>query len=578
MRLGVSVSWLKRFLPRRRDFDLSAWRSDLLAGITVAVVALPLALGFGITSGAGAAAGLYTAIVAGVLAAVFGGSNLQVSGPTGAMTVVLLPLVARHGVAALAPVGLLAGLILLLLAVSRVGRFIRYIPYPVVTGFTSGIAIIIFLQQLPGFLGLPAAEADHVLQAAAETVRRFAAAPSLAAPVLGLVTAAIMIGWSRSPRLRSVPASMAALLGGTALSLLPAFDQLARIPALPTGLPAPTVPTLAGLELTELVRAALVIAVLAALESLLSAVVADGMTIDERHDPDRELFGQGIANLGSALVGGIPATAALARTAVNVRSGARTRLAALLHGVVIAAIVVAAAPLAARIPLVVLAAILMVVAARMVEKDEIREVLRATKSDAATMLLTLGVTVLFDLILAIEVGLVAAGALFITRMSRLLQVDPVALADGPASTPRGTAEEHLHEDELVVFRIEGPLFFGASDRFFERLLRVDRSIRVVILRMRQVPVMDVTGASAMRALVERLSRRGIVTMLSALQDQPREVLERTGVLDLVTRDGYHLFDDTREAIAHAREHLANRDHTHAVRAPQRDRLEALDRS
>ena len=565
-------SALLRFLPRRDDYDLSSFRSDLLAGITVAVVALPLALGFGITSGAGAAAGLSTAAVAGVLAAVFGGSNLQVSGPTGAMTVVLMPLVSQFGVAALAPVGILAGLFLLVFASARVGRFIRYIPYPVITGFTSGIAVIIFLQQLPGFLGAPPGEDEQVVVASWQTLRAFIAAPGLATPVLGLLTVAIMVAWGRSTRLRSLPASMAALLAATGLSALPIFDAVARIPEIPTGLPTPSLPSLAGLAATDLVRAALVIAVLAALESLLSAVVADGMTIDQRHDPDRELFGQGIANLGAAVVGGIPATAALARTAVNVRSGARTRLAAIIHGLILAAVMVALAPMASHIPLVALAAILMVVAARMVERTELREIVRATKSDAATMLLTLVVTVAFDLILAIEVGLVVAGALFVTRMSRLLQVDPTSLSGGHAprdlqrtgQRPEEDGQE-IRQDDLVVYRIEGPIFFGAADRFFEELLRVDPHIRVVILRLRQVPVIDHTGAAALRRLVDRLTRRGIVVMLSGVQDQPRGVLERTGILATVTRDGDHLFEDTEQAIAHARTHLANEDHTHPTR-------------
>ncbi|WP_052667198.1 SulP family inorganic anion transporter [Nitriliruptor alkaliphilus] len=564
-------SSLARFLPRRADYDLAVFRSDLLAGVTVAVVALPLALGFGITSGAGAAAGLYTAMAAGILAAVFGGSNLQVSGPTGAMTVVLLPLVSHYGVAALAPVGLLAGLFLLVFAAARIGRFIRYIPYPVITGFTIGIAVIIFLQQLPGFLGAPKGEGEQVVVASWQTLRAFADAPGSATPLLGLLTVGIMVGWGRIERLRAFPASMAALLAGTGLSLLPVFATVARIPAIPTGLPVPALPSVAGLGATELVRAALVIAVLAALESLLSAVVADGMTIDERHDPERELFGQGIANIGSAVVGGIPATAALARTAVNVRSGARTRLAAIIHGLILAAIMVALAPLASRIPLVALAAILMVVAARMVELAEFREILRATKSDAATMLLTLGVTVAFDLILAIEVGLIAAGALFVTRMSQLFQVDTTVLGGDelPLHERRAAADaEHaLRRDDLVVYRIEGPIFFGAADRFFEELLRVDRHIRIVVLRMRRVPVMDVTGAAALRALVARLSRRGIVVMLSGVQEQPRSVLERTGILAQVTRHGDHLFDDTDQAIAHARQHLANHDHTHPARTP-----------
>ena len=565
----VVLPLLSRFVPRAADYDRSALRADLLAGVTVAVVALPLALGFGVTSGAGAAAGLITAIVAGVLAAVFGGSNFQISGPTGAMTVVLLPLVGRHGVAALAPVGILAGLLLVVLGVLRVGRFVRFIPHPVVTGFTVGIAVIIFLQQVPNALGVPGAEGEQVLLVTWRVLASAGAHLRWATPALAGLTALVMVAWGRVAPLRGVPPSMAALVLATAVSLTPAFTGVARVGTIPTGLPALQAPTVAGLELTELVRAAFVIALLAALESLLSAVVADGMTVSERHDPDRELFGQGLANIGSAVVGGIPATAALARTAVNVRSGARTRLAAIVHGLVLALVVLALAPLVTHIPLAALAGILMVVAANMVEAHELREILRSTKSDAATMLLTFGITVAFDLILAIEVGVIVAGGLFVARMARLFQVDPTRLAgaDEPVHEDAAAveAERRVRADDLVVFRIDGPIFFGAADRFFEELLRVDRDIRAVVLRMRDVPVMDVTGATALRSLVDRLARRDILVLVSRLQAQPRQVLERTGILAQITRHGDHLFASTDEAIAHAREHLRNGAHTEPAR-------------
>jgi len=556
---------LRRFLPGPADYDRRSARADLLAGITVAVVALPLALGFGVTSGAGAAAGLYTAIVAGTLAAVFGGSSFQVSGPTGAMTVVLLPLVAEYGVGALAPVAALAGLFLVLLGLAGVGRAVRYIPSPVITGFTAGIAVIILLQQVPAILGVERPEGEQILVVTWRALQDAAAGISWTAPALGALTIATMVLWGRLDRLRALPPSMAALLVTTAVSLTPLFDGAARVSAIPSGLPTPRMPELGGLELTELTRAALVIALLAALESLLSAVVADGMTIGERHDPDRELLGQGLANIGSALVGGIPATAALARTAVNVRSGARTRLAAATHGVVLAATVLALAPLVTRVPLAALGGILVVVAARMVEVGEMREILRSTRSDAATLVLTLGVTIAFDLILAIEVGMVVACGLFVARMSRLLSVDLASL-DGDGA-PRHEdaaaveAERRVRDQDLVVFRIAGPIFFGAADRFFEELLRVDHGVRGVVLRMRGVPVMDATGAAAMRTLVDRLARRRILVVVSGLQDQPRQVLQRTGILQEITRDGHHLFERTDDAIAHALVHLAGGDHT-----------------
>jgi sulfate permease, SulP family len=549
---------LLRFLPRPSDYDARTWRADLLAGLTVAVVALPLALGFGVTSGAGAAAGLATAIVAGTLAAVFGGSNFQVSGPTGAMTVVLLPIVATYGVEALPLLGLLAGGLLLLFAFARIGRYVQYVPWPVVSGFTNGIAAIIALQQLPGLLGL-AGGGGHggILPASWAALRAFAAAPTWPAPLLGLLAVAVMVGWSSRPRLKTVPAGIVALVAATLASLLPGFEGVPRIGEIPGGLPFPGLPILPDVDLTVLVRAALAIAVLAALESLLSAVVADGMTVGERHDPDRELFGQGIANLGAALFGGIPATAALARTAVNVRSGARTRLAAATHGLVLLAIVLAAAPLAAVVPLAALAGILVVVAVRMVESHALRTILRSTKSDAFVLLLTMAVTLLFDLILAIEVGMVAAGVLFIVRMSRMFSIDPERLlgeADGPRhdAAADGDAEQRLLRERVVAYRIDGPIFFGAANRFFDQLLKTGGGIRVVILRLRRVPVMDATGAAALDSLVDRLERGRVTVLLSGLQPQPQELLRRMGVVERLEARGGRVFVTSEEAIAAAR--------------------------
>jgi sulfate permease, SulP family len=559
--MPAALAALVRLLPRRGDYDLRSWRQDLLAGVTVAVVALPLALAFGVTSGAGAAAGLATAVVAGTLAAVFGGSSFQVSGPTGAMTVVLLPIVAAYGVGALPVLGLLAGAFLLVFAFARIGRYVHYVPWPVVSGFTNGIAIIIALQQLPGLLGV-AGGGGHggILPASLDALRAFVAAPTLRPLALGLLAIGVMLAWPAWKRARGVPAGIVALVVVTLVSLLPGFDAVPRIGAIPASLPWPSLPSLPDLDAVVLVRAALAIAVLAALESLLSAVVADSMTVGERHDPDRELFGQGIANLGAAVMGGIPATAALARTAVNVRSGARTRLAAVVHGGTLLAIVLLAAPLAARVPLAALAGILVVVAARMIEAHALRTILRSTKSDAFVLVLTMAVTVLFDLILALEVGLVAAGVLFVVRMSRMFRIDPLELS-GPSEPPRhdaaadADAERRLLREQVVAYRVDGPIFFGAANRFFDQLLKTGGGIRVVVLRLRRVPVMDATGASALESLVERLARDGVAVFLSGLQPQPQHLLERMGVLARLGAYGARLFGTTEEAIAVARAHV-----------------------
>ena len=555
---------IANLLPSRADFAARHLRHDLLAGLTVAIVALPLALGFGVTTGAGAAAGVVTAIVAGVVAAVFGGSNFQVSGPTGAMTVVLLPIVARHGVGALAAVGVVAGLVLVALALAGVGRYVHYIPWPVIAGFTTGIAVIIFLQQAPGFLGVEKAEGEGILPVTWRTFERYLEDPGTAGLLLGAITAGVMIAWVRFPRLRAIPGSMVALLAGTFASILPAFDGVARVSGVPRGLPAPSLPAFDLIPFTDLVRVGLTVAVLAALESLLSAVVADGMTIEERHDPDRELLGQGLANVASSLFGGMPATGALARTAVNIRSGARTRVASAFHGLVLLAVVFFLAPWATRIPLAVLSGILVVVAWRMVESEAIRTIIRSTRGDAVVFVLTMGVTIVVDLIMAIEVGLVAAGFLFVVRMGRLLSIDPEPLAGIPVAghdTPEeADEEEHLRSESIVAYRIDGPVFFGAANRFFDQMLKVSAGVKVVIIRMRRVPVMDATGMAALEALVDRLRRRKILVLVSGLEPQPRDLLARTGVLDKISRDRNHLFETTEEAIVHARLHLASGDH------------------
>lgn len=546
-----------RFLPSPSDYRLKHFRVDLLAGVTVAFVALPLALGFGVTAGAGATAGIVTAIVAGVVAAVFGGSSLQVTGPTGAMTAVLLPIVAHYGVGALPVLAIGAGVILIVLGLARVGSYVRFIPWPVVTGFTNGIAVIIFLQQLPNVLGVKAPLGESIVLIALQTLSEYAAGPTIMPLVLAALTVAVMVGWGAVPALKGVPASMAALVLVTLLSLLAPWDAVARIGEIPRSLPLPALPDLAlGGAWVDLTRAAFAVAALSALESLLSAVVADGMTVGEKHDPDRELVGQGLGNIAAGLFGGIPSTAALARTAVNVRSGARTRLAAIIHGLTLLVVILFLAPLASRIPLAVLGGILMVVAVRMVEREAMFLIMRSTKSDAFVLILTTVITIFFDLILAIEVGLIAAAILFIVRMSNMFTVDPVALAGLP------TTAEDADEDEaerlrlarkVVAYRVDGPVFFGAAERFMDQLLKVDKGIKVVVLRLRRVPVMDATGVTALRAIHERLARRDVALLLSGLQPQPKALLERMGVYEELTAHGTADFVTTEEALAVAAE-------------------------
>ncbi|MDO3700764.1 SulP family inorganic anion transporter [Micromonospora sp. C28SCA-DRY-2] len=518
-------------------------RRDLLAGVTVAVVALPLALAFGVTSGLGAQAGLVTAVVAGAVAAVFGGSNLQVSGPTGAMTVVLVPVVQRFGATGVLMVGAMAGLLLIALALARLGRYVRYLPVPVIEGFTAGIAVVIALQQVPAALGVADAHGERVWAVAADAVVRFAAHPAPAPLALALGVAALMLlgaRWRPGLPFSLIGVALATVLAET----VPV--ELARIGALPSGLPAPSLGFLDPAAVGVLLPSALAVAALAALESLLSATVADGMTVGERHDPDRELFGQGLANLAAPVFGGIPATAAIARTAVNVRAGARSKLASLTHAVALAAIVLAAAPLVGRIPLAALAGVLLATTVRMVEAGSLRALARATRGDALVLVLTFTVTVALDLVTAVAVGVGVAVVIALRAVARTARVEQVPLDRGEHS-----AEEHaLLADHIVAYRLDGPLFFAAAHNFLLQLSDV-ADVRMVILRMSRVSTIDATGAQVLGDAILRLQGRGITVLLSGIAPGHDQVLAALGVADQLRRDGL-VFPDTPSAIRHAR--------------------------
>ncbi|MGA5042639.1 SulP family inorganic anion transporter [Streptomyces arboris] len=546
---------VRALLPVRADFVAMTRnpRRDLLAGLTVAIVALPLALGFGVSSGLGAEAGLATAVVAGALAAVFGGSNLQVSGPTGAMTVVLVPIVAEHGPGGVLTVGLMAGALLIGLALLRAGRSMRYVPAPVVEGFTFGIAGVIALQQVPNALGVAVPEGDKVLVVAWRAVQDFAAHPDVTALSITVGVAGVMLVGAR--RFPTVPFSVVAVVLATVA--VQVFELGAEpIGALPAGLPAPSLGFLDVSALGSLVAPAVAVAALAALESLLSATVADGMTVGQKHDPDRELFGQGIANLAAPLFGGVPATAAIARTAVNVRTGASSRLAALAHAAVLAVIVFAAAPLVSRIPLAALAGVLLATAVRMVEVGALRAMARATRSDAVVLVLTAAATLVLDLVLAVVMGLVVAGALALRAVAGEARMDRVDLReDRDADLPGAHSEEEhaLLAEHIVAYRIEGPLFFAGAHRFLLTLSEV-ADVRVVILRMSRVVTVDASGALMLKDAVHQLNRRGITVLASGIRPGQRRALESVGALELLRREGRE-YATTPEAITGARDRL-----------------------
>jgi len=532
-------------LPQRADWA-TARRTpgrNLLAGGTVALVALPLALGFGATSGLGAQAGLVTAIVAGALAAVFGGSNLQVSGPTGAMTVVLVPVVHEFGAEAVLMVGLMAGLALIVLAAARVGRYVRYLPMPVIEGFTAGIAVVIALQQVPAALGIRDAEGERVWRVAFDAASSFAAAPQLAPLAIAIGVAAVMLGGSRwRPGL---PFSVFAIVAAT-LAVQVAGVGVDLLGTLPSGLPLPSVQFLDFGLAGALLPSALAVAALAAIESLLSATVADGMSVNQRHDPDRELFGQGIANLAVPLFGGVPATGAIARTAVNVRAGASSRLSALVHALVLLALVAAASQLVSLIPLAALAGVLLATAVRMVETASLLALARSTRGDAAVLALTFVVTVAVDLITAVAVGVGVAVVLALRTIARSVRIEEVPLELGDH-----TEEEHaLLAEHIVAYRLDGPLFFAAAHAFLLELSSV-ADVRVVILRMSRVSTLDATGARVLGDAITQLERRGIRVLISGMHARHDGVLAAFGVAEALRLDG-RVFAHTPDAIEYAR--------------------------
>ncbi len=539
---GLLPAW-SDYAPARRT-----WRRDLLAGLTVGIVALPLALGFGVSAGLTAEAGLVTAIVAGIIAAVFGGSNVQVSGPTGAMVVVLVPIVATQGAGAVLVVSILAGVIVLAAGLLRLGRAVSFIPWPVIEGFTLGIAIIIFLQQVP-LLTSPTllGAGEHSSNAVVAAVQALAAADWQYVPWAAGAVAIVAACMTIAPRIHAaLPGSLIGIVIVTVIALA-LSAPLAVIGILPSSIPTPALPSFDVATLGALVLPAVTVAALAAIESLLSARVAASLADTAPDDPDRELVGQGLASIGAGLFGGMPATGAIARTAVNVRSGGRTRIASLFHAVVLLLVVLVAAGPVGMIPLAALAGVLMVTAVRMVHVATMRSVLASTRSDAVAFILTAVVTVAFDLIVAVMIGVVFAGVFAIRNLSRATGVRREPLPGMPLPG----------DERIAIVRFDGPLFFAAADRVFDAATGV-KGVSVVILRMSQLELVDATGARILSDIVTSLERRGVTVLIKGVQPGHEELFRTVGVLDAL-RHHKHLFTDLDAAIEHARSHVRRED-------------------
>ena len=527
-------------------------RRDLISGLTVAIVALPLALGFGITSGAGAQAGLVTAVVAGALAAVFGGSNLQVTGPTGAMTVVLVPIVHSYGIDGVLTVGLMAGVVLVALALLRAGRAMSYVPVPVVEGFTLGIAAVIGLQQIPGALGVKSPSGNNPAVVAAKAVEDFAAHPHWTSTAVALAVAAIML---IGARLRpGVPFSLLAVAAATA-AVWGFGLSTTTIGHLPPGLPAPSFSFFEASHLVSLFPSALAVAALAALESLMSASAADAMSVSERHDSNRELFGQGLANIAAPLFGGVAATGAIARTAVNVRNGAASRLASLVHAAILAVIVFAAAPLVSHIPRAALAGVLLATAVRMVEAGSIRALAKASRGEALIVALTAATTLAFTLVTAVAVGMVVAAGIALTKVSQAVRLEQVPLHADLPPADHHAEEQALLGEHIIAYRLDGPLFFAAAHRFLLELTETT-DVRVVILRMSRISAIDSSGARVLADAIDKLQKRGALVLVSGVRPEHRRPLDALHTLDGL-REAGQVFTSTPEAIEYAHRHLSD---------------------
>lgn len=524
------------------------WLRSVLSGVIVGVVALPLAMAFAIASGARPEQGIYTSIVAGIAVSLFGGSRVQIAGPTGAFIVILAGITAKYGIDGLQTATVMAGGILALFGIARLGAIIKYIPDPVILGFTAGIGLIIFVGQWGDFFGLPKVTGAHFhekLWHLLQVLPQLHAATS----VLALLSLLIVIVTPSIPLVRRVPGPLLAMLAATVLQAVFHFQGVATLGStfggIPEGLPRFHLPELGLGRMLELIGPAFAIAMLGSIESLLSAVVADGMA-GTKHDSNQELLGQGIANLLSPLFGGIAATGAIARTATNIRTGGTSPLSGLVHSATLLLVILFLAPLAVDVPVCALAAILFVVAWNMSEaKHFLRMLRRAPAADVAILLITFSLTVFVDLVVAVNIGVILATFQFMRRMASSVETQRQGdedlahelAAQGLTALPKG----------VLVYAIEGPFFFGAVENFEQALVETHTDPKLLIIRLKRVPFMDITGLQALDEAVGNLKKRGVVVMLCEANGRVKGKLEKAGILERLGEGRY--FESFAAALA-----------------------------
>jgi SulP family sulfate permease len=528
--------------------------ADLIAGVIVGIVALPLAIAFAIASGVKPEQGLYTAIVAGAVIGALGGTRAQISGPTGAFIVIIYGIVQQYGYDGLAVATIIAGAILVAMGLLRMGAFLKFIPYPVTVGFTTGIALIIFSGQIRDFFGLKMKSVPADFVEKWQAYFQHAATARWQALAVGALSLLIVFLWPRvTPK---IPGSLVAIIAATAVVHLLDLNVEtigSRFGSVPGAFPAPRFPHLTWGLVTRMFSPAITIALLAAIESLLAAVVADGM-LGTRHRSNMELIAQGVGNLVSPIFHGIPATGAIARTATNIKSGGRTPVASIVHAVTLLLIMLFFGRWAALIPMPALAAILIFVSYNMSEYHAFLKLLRSPKSDVAILLVTFLLTMLIDLTVAIQVGVVLAAFLFMQRMSEVAQVNSITSSleeeEEDPNSPRAISKRAV-PPEVEVFEIFGSLFFGAIERFKDAMSRVEKAPKVLIIRMRMVPAIDATGLQVLDDVLERTRREGGTLMLTGVAEQPRRAMEQSGFLEKLGRE--NVMENIDAALARARE-------------------------
>ena len=549
----MNIPFRPRLVDALRCYSAKDLAPDLIAGVTVGIVALPLAMAFAIASGVKPEAGIFTAVVAGFIISAFGGTKVSIGGPTGAFIVILYGIGAKYGFDNLLICTMMAGGLLLTMGVARMGTMIKFIPYPVTMGFTSGIAVLIFSTQIKDFFGL---QIDKVPSEFVEKMRvllEHLGTMQWPTATLAAASLAVILFWPKQWQ-RRVPGSIAALVLGTAAVAwfnLPVETIGSKFGGIPQGLPSPHLPALAWDNIQHLFQPAMTIALLAAIESLLCAVVADGM-VDDRHDANQELIAQGLANIVCPLFGGIAATGAIARTATNIKSGARTPVAGIVHAVTLLTIILVAAPLAKFVPLAALSAVLVNVAIHMGEWHNFTRLRKWPICDTAVFLSAFALTVAVDLTVAVEIGMVLAAILFIKRSSETTQIMAVDESTETEGSHHSLVGKEVPKG-VMIYRMMGAFFFGAVDKLESILKREKQEPEVLILRMRKVVAMDATGLNALEDLYEKLHRKGKHLVLSAPHTNPLMVMEKAGFIERLGRENVCPHIDA--ALARARQIL-----------------------